>query len=215
MLIGIEDGHKNLCLFETKSKNIYITHDCLFLDSGAFWPEYCSNCTSSSIVKKLNSIYLATVGSSKLSPPLAIAPDEVNVKSPHHFSDSEHFPTKQPLGVEQLPPEEVCLPNEAPNNIEGYVSGKSIITGKLQTQPSSRFIGSVRSGAPQSFKEAMVSPKANACMFEIKKEFSRLERHGFLEEVTKTNEIRLLRTTWLIRENTEAHRNLLEEKARL
>ncbi|MBW0465834.1 hypothetical protein O181_005549 [Austropuccinia psidii MF-1] len=61
----------------------------------------------------------------------------------------------------------------------------------------------------------MASPKADAWMFAIQKEFASLERYGVLKEVTQTNDLRLLSTTWVFREKTNAHGNLLEEKAQL
>ncbi|MBW0461123.1 hypothetical protein O181_000838 [Austropuccinia psidii MF-1] len=183
MLIGIKEGHKNFHLFEPKSKNIYITHDCIFLDCEAFWPNY----------RGFFQISLLFGTKGTHHPP---CPDD----SP--FSE---VPTIiQPLEEEQscpednnsLPPPNVpkgwtfdLVPDEAPKNIESTISSKKIILGKHQAQPPSHFSGA--------------------------KEFSSLERHGVLEEVTRTNDLWLLSTTWVFREKTDAHGNLLEEKAPL
>ncbi|MBW0507080.1 hypothetical protein O181_046795 [Austropuccinia psidii MF-1] len=206
MLIGIEDGHKSFFLFEPKSKNIYITHDYLFLDSEDFWPKFSSYCTSSSKVIEPPSIQLNTVSSSKTTSPLVIAHDKVDAINPHNFSDPADSPAAEvspngcPLAVEKLPPEEViCLPEQhnspSPNLPKGWtyelvpnagsLSSKNIVMRKQQTQPPSCFIGAVRSSSPQYYKEAINYPKSNACIFSIQKEFASLERHGVLEEVTK------------------------------
>ncbi|MBW0555708.1 hypothetical protein O181_095423 [Austropuccinia psidii MF-1] len=40
MLVGIEEGHHNYCLFDPKTNSIYISHDCIFKDEEAFWPSH-------------------------------------------------------------------------------------------------------------------------------------------------------------------------------
>ncbi|MBW0522944.1 hypothetical protein O181_062659 [Austropuccinia psidii MF-1] len=214
MLIGIKDRHKYFCLFEPKSKNIYITHNCIFLDSEAFWPKFVSNCSSSSNITKFPSNNPATEGSSK-PPSSLVAPNKFGTKITHHppcpddSLFSEVSPIIHPLGEEQSCPEDnnslppqtpspppnvpkgwtfELVPDEAPNNIESTISSKNIILGKRHAQPPSCFVGA---------------------------EFSRLERHGVLDDVTRTNDLQLLSTTWVFREKTNAHGNLLEEKAGL
>ncbi|MBW0492183.1 hypothetical protein O181_031898 [Austropuccinia psidii MF-1] len=83
MLIGIKEGHKNFFLFEPKSKNIYITHDFIFLDSEDFWPKFVSNFSSSSNITEFPSNHPATEGSSK-SPSSLLAPNEFGTEGTHH-----------------------------------------------------------------------------------------------------------------------------------
>ncbi|MBW0461308.1 hypothetical protein O181_001023 [Austropuccinia psidii MF-1] len=40
MLVGIQEGHHNYCLFDPKTNSIYISHDCIFKDKEAFWPSH-------------------------------------------------------------------------------------------------------------------------------------------------------------------------------
>ncbi|MBW0538526.1 hypothetical protein O181_078241 [Austropuccinia psidii MF-1] len=209
MLIGIEDGHKNFFLFEPNSKNIYITHTCVFLDSEAFWPKFVSDHYPLSDLTEFPSIHSTTEDSSESPVPLLSAPNKPDTENAHHpsYPDESLSSTTSPIipssGEQPCPVDDTCpptqhplpppnvpkgwtfnlVPDEAPNNIESTISSKNIVLGKRQSQPPSRFTGAVSRTAPQSFKEAMASPKANAWMFAIQKEFASLERHGVLEEV--------------------------------
>ncbi|MBW0469148.1 hypothetical protein O181_008863 [Austropuccinia psidii MF-1] len=49
MLVGIQEGHHSYCLFDPKTKSIYISHDCIFKDREAFWP---SHSTSALVTSK-------------------------------------------------------------------------------------------------------------------------------------------------------------------
>ncbi|MBW0476878.1 hypothetical protein O181_016593 [Austropuccinia psidii MF-1] len=40
MLVGIQEGHHNYCLFDHKANSIHISHDCIFKDKEDFWPSH-------------------------------------------------------------------------------------------------------------------------------------------------------------------------------
>ncbi|MBW0567263.1 hypothetical protein O181_106978 [Austropuccinia psidii MF-1] len=111
MLIGIEEGHKNICLFEPKSKNIYITNDCIFLDSEGFRPKFVSNCSSSSNITKFLSNKPATEGSSK-SPFSLVAQNKSGTKGTHYPPCLDDSPFLEVPQIIQLLEEEQSCPED-------------------------------------------------------------------------------------------------------
>ncbi|MBW0522302.1 hypothetical protein O181_062017 [Austropuccinia psidii MF-1] len=150
----------------------------MFLDSEAFWPKFSSSGTSSSNVTELPPIDPITVGLPNLPLPCSRGFPII-----HPLGEGPIFPEidNWPPMQHTLPPPSLpkgwtydLVPNEAPKNIKSTISSKKIIMVKHQTQLPSHFVRVVRNCAPQSFKEAMPSPKASSWMFAIQKEFSRI-----------------------------------------
>ncbi|MBW0588425.1 hypothetical protein O181_128140 [Austropuccinia psidii MF-1] len=107
------------------------------------------------------------------------------------------------------------VPCKARQDISGAVSPKNIIKGGCVRRPPACFSGAVLNEEPRSFSDAMASSKATEWLAAIGQEFESLERRQVIEEVTFTSTMRLLDTTWVFREKTDAQGNLIEEKARL
>ncbi|MBW0473609.1 hypothetical protein O181_013324 [Austropuccinia psidii MF-1] len=43
MLVGIQEGHHNYCLFDPKTGSTYISHNCVFKNKESFWPSHSSS----------------------------------------------------------------------------------------------------------------------------------------------------------------------------
>ncbi|MBW0484853.1 hypothetical protein O181_024568 [Austropuccinia psidii MF-1] len=92
---------------------------------------------------------------------------------------------------------------------------ENFISGKRSRKPPNWFAGAVVGTTPCSFKEALASLKSNAWLNAIAKEFASLEQHQVVKEVRLERNQRLLDTTWVFWEKTDAEGNVTEEKARL
>ncbi|MBW0564333.1 hypothetical protein O181_104048 [Austropuccinia psidii MF-1] len=240
MFLGVSEHHHNFCSFDPKSKRILITHDCTFKDGEAFWPTHSSVSTPSPHLSFLD--YLLCSSNPTVEPisgfsDVAAVPMLINEEEPiadtveentQAFSSECSFineladnPVEGVSGISSsgmaLPKERVYgkVPCKAPQDVSGAVSPENIIKEGPVRRPPACFVGAVLNEVPRNFSNSMASSKAINWLAAIGKELESLERHQVIEEVALTSAMRLLDTTWVFREKTDAQGNLIKEKARL
>ncbi|MBW0516785.1 hypothetical protein O181_056500 [Austropuccinia psidii MF-1] len=241
MLVGIQEGHRNYRLFDAKTGYIHISHHCIFKDEEAFCIAH--SLTLSPSVQEpllLPSIPLFNFSSDGSAQFRAREPDISEEAfpegtpakpqaTPTHTSNPPIPSVKDASSIGPplvVHPESVStlenggslpkgwtydtVPVEAPCNIDKHILGG----GRSRKTPA-RFDGAVVNKAPCSFREAMSSSESNDWLLAVQNEFASLERHEVLEEVELQKNLRLLDTTWVFREKTDALGNVMERKARL
>ncbi|MBW0479596.1 hypothetical protein O181_019311 [Austropuccinia psidii MF-1] len=234
MFLGVLEHHHNFCLFDLKSRRIVITHDCTFKDGEAFWPTD-SSVSAHSPHLSFPDYHLCssnpTVEPVSGFSDVAAIPTIINKEEPIAVTAEEHPQALSSecslineLAGDPVPSSGTTLPKgwvyddvpcKAPQNISGAVSPKNIIKEGCVRRPPACFVGAFLNEAPRNVSKAMASSKVTNWLTAIGKEFESLERHQVIKEVSLTNDMRLLDTTWVFREKTDAQGNLIEEKARL
>ncbi|MBW0468231.1 hypothetical protein O181_007946 [Austropuccinia psidii MF-1] len=91
-----------------------------------------------------------------------------------------------------------------PKDITSVVSMEHFVSGKRSRQPPNWFSGVVVGMVPCSFGEAMASLKSNALLNASAGEFASPEQHQVVKEVRRGKNQRLLDTTWVFHEKTNA-----------
>ncbi|MBW0524306.1 hypothetical protein O181_064021 [Austropuccinia psidii MF-1] len=233
MFLGVLEHHHNFLLFDPKSRRIVITHDCTFKDGEAFWPTH-SSVSAHSPHLSFPDYHLSssnpTVKPVSGFSDVAAIPTIINEEEPVDVTAEEHPQTLSSecsineLAKDPVPSSGTTLPKgwvyddvpcKAPQDISGAVSPENIIKEGCVRRPPACFVGAILNEAPRNFSKAMASLKSTNWLTAIGKEFESLEQHQVIEEVSLTSDMRLLDTTWVFREKTDAQGNLIEEKSRL
>ncbi|MBW0526793.1 hypothetical protein O181_066508 [Austropuccinia psidii MF-1] len=243
ILVGIQEGHRNYWLFNPKTGYIHISHDCIFKDKEAFWPTHSLMLSPSVqeplLLPSMPLFNFSSDGSAQFhrepdiseeafpegtlakpqatpihtsTPPIPLVEDASSI-SPPLVAHPESVSTLENGGSLPKGWTYDTVPVEAPRNIDSNISDKNILGGGCSCKPPDFFAGAVVNKAPCSFREAMSFPKSNDWLLSMQNEFASLERHGVLEEVELQKNLRLLDTTWVFREKTDALGNVMERKA--
>ncbi|MBW0538675.1 hypothetical protein O181_078390 [Austropuccinia psidii MF-1] len=189
IFLGNVEGHHNFRLYDPGSRRILITHNCTFKDG-----------VSEPATGPETEVSLPETGA-------GTSTEEIGACSP------------QPVALLEKPLPKgwrhELVAETTPKDVTSKVSIENFISGKRSRKPPIRFAGAVVGTTPRSFREALASSKSNAWLTAVAKEFASLERHQVVKEVRLERNQRLLDTTWVFREKTDAEGNVTEEKARL
>ncbi|MBW0572222.1 hypothetical protein O181_111937 [Austropuccinia psidii MF-1] len=223
---------------------ILITHNCTFKDGEAFWPLHSVSSSASLSVPLPTDLPIESASGvsgitsdreadgqmvdrrlddSPNSSDLGTLGASVPIVENQDCSTQPSSPLEAGCAQPQASLEKVfpkgweydLVAETAPEDITSVVSTKNIVSGKRTQQPPPRFAGEVVNPVPRSFVEAMASSKSGAWLNAMAKEFASLEQHQVIKEVWLEKGQRLLDTTWVFHEKTDAEGNVTEENARL